>query len=128
MAHAMKVLRHDIEPGIGKEVVDVGDAPVKGIFDRYDAKICFAAPNRLDRIVEGGLRNGQCMRRRLASREIGIGPRLALEGDALCCRNRGSVCHVARGFARVRLASSRSAGVSTLKGTLSTRATAIRMP
>src|SRR5690348_12752525 len=128
MAHAMEVLRDNVEPRIRKQMVDIGDATVQRILYWNDAEIRLARANGFDGVIECGLRNRHDGRQRFARREIGIGARLALEGDALCCRDQCGVRHVLLWVSRTRRASARSAGVSTLRGTLSTRATAIRMP
>src|ERR1022692_2983903 len=102
-------------------MMDVGDAPHQRIFHRNDAEVAIAGFHRLDGVLEAGLGNCQGMFHGLARRQIGIGPRLTLKGDALGVSN--DLNHEA--FFRSLLARSRSAGVSTDKGTLSTRVTAM---
>ena len=125
MADAQEMLAHDVQAGIRQQMMDVGDAAHQRILHRNDAEIGvagFSPPrSRPRRWAWAWLR----MRHRLARRQIGIGARLALEGDAfgVVLIDVGHDENLPRNLAR-----SRSAGVSTLSGTLSTRATAMLMP
>src|ERR1700722_5556026 len=118
MADGQEMLAHNMQARIRQQMMDVGNAAHQRIFHRDDAKIAIAVAHRFDRILEAGLGHRQGMLYRLARRQIGIGARLALEGDAFGVLDD---IHVLRS----RLARSRSAEVSTESGTLSTRATAM---
>src|ERR1019366_8656926 len=100
------------------KMMNVGDPAHQRIFHRNDAKIAVAGPHRLDRVLEAGMGNGGGVRDGLARGEIGISTRLALKSDTLGVIDRS-------GHERMFRARSKSAGVSTLSGTLSTRATAM---
>src|SRR5690242_5664708 len=103
-------------------MVDVRDAAHQRILHRNDAEIGFAAAYRFGRILECRARHRDRMRQNLARREMGVGAGLALEGDA-CGVADGRSTHVAVFFPKIARTRSRSATVSTLSGTLSTRAT-----
>ncbi len=65
-------------------MMDVGDAADQRILHRDDAPDRQSPDlRRLDGVFEGRLGNRGGMRHRLARRQIGIGARLALKGDAL---------------------------------------------
>ncbi len=90
----------------------------QGILDRDDAQIGLALLHSLDRLVEGRAGNVLRVRQRLARGEVGIGPGLALEGDAPSLGD-GRSAHDDVFLPNSVRAFSRSAGVSTLSGTLS---------
>ncbi len=92
MAHAMEMLADDVEPGIGQEMMDVGDAAMQRVLDRDNRQIGLAVAHRRDRILEGGTGNGLGLRQGLARGQIGIGPGLALKGDAPGPRHQ--CCHL----------------------------------
>src|SRR5947207_2427753 len=104
-------------------MVDIGNAAMQRILDRNDAQVGLSPLYRIDRVFEGGARHVFKTRQCLARGKVGIGARLALEGNRPGARNHG-----AHRLANALRAFSRSAGVSTLSGTASTRATAIVMP
>src|SRR5581483_5552723 len=124
MMDGKEMFGHDVKAGAGQQMMDVGDAPVQGIFHRDDGKIGFAFAHRFDRVLESGTGNGLRLRQRFARGEIAEGARFTLEGDAF-----GRCDDPAHAIAAKRArALSRSSGVSTLSGTSATRATAIVMP
>src|SRR4051812_27605008 len=104
-------------------MMDGGDAAHQRILHRNDAKIAAARVQRIDRVFEAGMGDGGAVRNGFARRQIGISARLALEGDAFGVIDRFGHEEIFR--AKKSIALARSAGVSTLSGTLSTRATAI---
>src|SRR5579871_1545291 len=108
-------------------MMNVRNAPHQGILDRDDAQVRVAGAHGFRGILEGRARHGQRMRQGLARSEMGIGAGLALERDlfgALDGRSAHDFDFLPSNFR----AFPRSAGVSTLSGTLSTRATATCMP
>src|SRR5581483_8773583 len=123
MMDGQEMLAHDAESVFRQKMMDIGDAPHQRILHCDDEEIAIAAPHRLDRILEAWLGDGGGVRDRCARREIGVGARLALEGDPPGMKNGPDHDEAFR--AKNALALARSAGVSTLSGTLSTRATAM---
>src|SRR5579864_8964204 len=125
MANAQKMLADDVQPGLGQKMVDIGDAAHQRIFHRNDAEIRIALAHRFGRVLECRTRHRDRVRQNFARREMGVGAGLALKSDALGVFD-GRTTHV--DFPKTARAFSRSAAVSTLSGTLSTRATSIVMP
>ncbi len=124
MADAQEMFADDIEARFGQQVMDIGDAAVQRILHRNDAEIGIAGAHRFHRVLESGLGDRLHMRQRLARGEIGISARLPLESHAFGAFDQ-CPAHLCPSNLR---AFSRSAGVSTLSGTLSTRATLIVIP
>ena len=118
-----EVFAEDIETGLRQQMMDVRDTAVQRIFYGNDANIGLAAAHRIDGIFKRRLRYGVAVRQRLACGLVAERTQLALERHRLRARNRRT--HLCPNALR---AFSRSAGVSTLSGTLSTRATTICMP
>src|SRR5882672_5261546 len=102
-------------------MMDVGDAADQRILHRDDHQIGIAAFRRFDGVFKGWLGDRSSVRNGFAGRQIGIGPGLALEGDAFGVDDGFDHDKIFRAF-------SKSAGVSTDKGASSTCATAMLMP
>ena len=72
----------DVQPGVGQEVVDVGDPAGDRVVDRDHRQVGLAALDRREDVLER--RAGQRLQVRvvLAAHLVGVGARLALVGDA----------------------------------------------
>ena len=108
-------------------MMDVGDAAGDRILDRDHAEIGFARGDRGQRVLEG--RAGQRLGVGIGfdDGDMGIGSRLALECDFQLL-GHARLVSAAQVLASMPRAVSRSAGVSTPRGTVSTIVTSIRIP
>jgi hypothetical protein len=85
MVHRQKVLADDGEAGRRQEVVDIGHAAGERILDRDHAEIGVAGFERLEAVLEGGLRhNLHGLAEDLQAGDMRIGAGFALEDHALC--------------------------------------------
>ena len=117
-----KMLADDVEPGFGQQVMDVRHPARQRILDRNHAERRLAAGNRGKGVLERGTGQRLHVRKHLDAGDMRVGTGLALIGD----NPVGLVVHFVPSM--MDLARSRSAGVSTPMGTVSTRATSMRMP
>ena len=158
VAHAQEMLADDVEVGARQQVMDIGDAARNRVLDRDHGvahlTAVYGRKRVLERRVGGGVERGE----RLCAGKMRVGARLALVGDALALRRlarRGGAPPSAaenlvrelavgtrgkearRGAAqpptgaapcKSERARSRSAGVSTPSGTVSTIAASMRIP
>ena len=118
-----EIFADDVQVGVRQQVMDVGDAAGDRVLDRDHAEIGLAGGDRRQRVLEG--RAGQRLASRidLARGDMGIGAGLALERDF----QLGHVGHPWRLVSAAQLwpsmlraRFSRSSGVSTPSGTVST--------
>src|SRR5262249_40017852 len=101
------------------QVVDVRNPSRDGVLHRDQGELAVARLHRLEGLLEGGPGRGLIVREEVPAGLVAVGPRVALEGDLL------GGAHGAPAAAR---AASRSAGVSTEIGALSTTAAQIESP
>jgi hypothetical protein len=79
--HPQEVLADDVEPGLGQQVVDVGDPPVGRVLHRQHRELGPALAHRGDRALEGHARHALPARKRLGAGLVRIGAERPLEGD-----------------------------------------------
>ena len=122
-----EILADDEQAGLRQQMMDVGDAAGHRILDRDHAEVGLARGDRGQRVLEG--RAGQRLGVGIGfgDGDMGIGPRLALECDFHRFLH-GRLVSAVQAFASISRAVSRSAGVSTPRGTVSTMPMSIRMP
>ena len=111
-------------------MMDVGDAAGDRILDRDHAEIGLAGAERGEGVLEGRAGHGSASGIGLADGEVRIGAGLALEDDFLASLLMAvgtRYCAASQRPSSVPRVS-RSSGVSTPSGTLSTIATSMRMP
>src|SRR5689334_7211169 len=117
-------------------MMDIGNAAGDRILDRDHAKIGFARIYRGQRILESRAGQGFGLRIGLGDGDVGVRPRFALEDNFLQSGHRfrswraarARVVAAAQFLESIRRAVSRSGGVSTPRGTVSTMLMSIRMP
>ncbi len=126
----------DEEIGVRQQMMDVGDAAGVRVFDRDHGAADFARLYGGERVFERRIGNGFEIRKGFGAGQMRIGSGLALVGDPLQRRRVLDVgiafglgrclrCQVEAGEINCR-ARSRSAGVSTPSGTVSTIDTSMR--
>jgi hypothetical protein len=81
--HAHEGLVDDVQAGFGQQAVDVGHAPIGGVFHRQHRLIRRAARHGLDHRLEGGAGQRLELRARGVAGLMRIGAGLSLKGDAL---------------------------------------------
>ena len=121
MMHRMEMLGHDVQTGMRQQVVHIGDPAGHRVLDRNHGQPGAAVPDRSQRLLEVATRQGRPIGMDLPAGEIGIGAERALEGNRVEGQFGQSPASILR-------AVSRSSGVSTPSGTVSTSAASIRMP
>ena len=129
MSHRHEMLGDDVQAGVRHQVVNVGNPAGDRVLDRDHPELGLTRGDRGKRILERRARHRLVVGIDFARGEVGIRPRLALKHDLLGCGHDGSGTHAA--FASqpsISRARSKSAGVSTPSGTLSTMVTSMRMP
>ena len=122
---AQEVFADDIEIGGGQQMMDVGDASGDRIVDGNHREIDLALLHGGKGVLECPRSDGLVARIGFAAGNMRIGAGLALIGDLGCHLSPSNQKRLAFSFWR---AASRSAGVSTPKGAVSTSATSMRMP
>ena len=140
VAHRQEMLGDDVQAGIRHQVVDVGDAAGDRILDRDHAEIGLADADRREGVLEGRAGHGLVVRIDLARWRGANWPpaRPGTRSSWLCSwsfRSRRVPVRILGCASQRRRAetmrarrASRSSGVSTPSGTLSTMATSMRMP
>src|SRR5690606_9025546 len=121
-----KILARYVEPGLRQKIVNVCDPACNGVLDRNHGQVGLAGFDSVEGVLEGGAGQRLDFRKHVAAGGIGIGPRLALEGNSVGLFRHLYISMVQRESSlRAR---SRSCGVSTPSGTDSTISASIRMP
>ena len=82
-ADGQEMLADDVQPRIGQQMVDIGDAAGDRILDRDHGEIGGAVVDRGEAILEGRAGNRPGLGIDLAAGDLGIGTGLALENDRL---------------------------------------------
>ena len=126
MVHAQEMLADNIKTGAGNEVMHVGDAAGERILDRDHAEPRAALVHGGKDILESVARQAHHIGAGFMGRDMRIRAGFALEGDGLF--RHGAIRHYTDLRESAARAFSRSAGVSTPRGTVSTSATSIDMP
>ena len=123
-----EIFADDEQAGLRQQMMDVGDAAGHRVLDRDHAEVGFPRGDRGQRVLEG--RAGQRLGVGIGfgDGDMGIGPRLALECDFQLFLVMGRLVSAVQAFASISRAVSRSAGVSTPRGTVSTMPMSIRIP
>ena len=83
MPHRHEMLGDDMQPRVGHEVMNIGDAASDRVFDRDHAEAGFAAADRGKGIFKGRARHRLIIRIDFARREVRIRSALSLENDLL---------------------------------------------
>ena len=123
----LEMLADDMQSRFGQQVMDIGHPPGHRIVDGDHREIGAPVAHGGEGLLEGGAGQRRHAGLGVAAGEIGIGAGRALKGDGAGGIAHGSACRGFLGFSSAR-ARSRSAGVSTPKGAMSTSATSMRMP
>ena len=136
MPHRHEMLGNDMKPGVRHEMVDVRHTARHRILNWDHPEIGLPHTDGGERIFERRARHRLEFGIDLTCGQVGIGSGLTLEDDLVACGHgysRMQSAHREReahdvGELRILRARSRSSGVSTPSGTVSTIETSIRMP
>ena len=153
MPHRHEMLAHDVQAGMRHQMVDIGHPTRNGILDRNHAEPGFAGSDCGKRVLESRAGHRLVIRKHLASSEMGVRSRLALKDDFLAgaigvpvrscspskrylpsqlanqlAKSTRQVNVRGAGASKLSRTRSRSSGVSTPSGTLSTMLTSMRIP
>ena len=90
VGNPLEMLAHDMQAGVGKQVMHVGDTARDRVFNRDHAVARGAAPHGGDGILEGGAGERRELLAEIDAGDVGVGARLALIGDA--CPGRLRFC------------------------------------
>ena len=126
VAHRQEVLANDIEAGAGNKVMNVGDATRERVLDGDHREAGVAFIHGREHVLERVAGQHRHVGKGLAAGDMRVRTGLALKGDDVV--GVGGIRHHAGLPDSAARAFSRSAGVSTPSGTVSTSATSIVMP
>ena len=83
MLDPLEMLGDDLELGVRQQAVQVGDAAGDRVLDRDDGQLRLAGLDRGHGGLEGRARQGRHVGKGRAAGHVGVGARLALEGDGV---------------------------------------------
>ena len=81
VVHLLEVLGDDVQPGVGQQVMDIGDAPGARVLDRDHGETGARIIDRGEGILEGGAGERRHLRMDRPAGHVGVGAQGALEGD-----------------------------------------------